>query len=336
MSTNVNADDASSIRATASQWLVRRDAGLTADEMVEFSEWRAAHPAHDAAVRAAERTARLLGRLGETAPADLWREVDELCDPRESRSSGLWPRWAGVLAAAACIAIVASLWFRAATQAPQSVTVAASERTLDLEDGSTLHLDAGSTVAFKFTPEQRRIDLRNGLVHFSVAKDPQRPFVVAAGDVLVQAVGTAFDVRYQAGAVQVDVTEGKVQVTAPSVRGEASPVLLAAGQGVTVSAARSTGGRPGMSDPDRTLSRRTLATPERLVFDQTPLADVIAQFNRASRVQIEIGDAELGSRPVGGTFNADQAEVFVSLLASAGDVRVERVSETHVILRRAQ
>src|SRR6185369_17858534 len=41
----------------------------------------------------------------------------------------------------------------------------------------------------------------------------------------------------------------------------------------------------------------------RLKFSDTPMSEVVAQFNRYSRMQLEIGDAELAARHVGGTFN---------------------------------
>src|SRR3546814_19688281 len=47
---------------------------------------------------------------------------------------------------------------------------------------------------------------------FQVAKDRARPFVVEVGDVRVRAVGTAFGVKRTAGGVDVQVTEGVVEV----------------------------------------------------------------------------------------------------------------------------
>ena len=43
--------------------------------------------------------------------------------------------------------------------------------------------------------DNRIVRLSRGEVNFDVAKDPHRPFVVYAGDGLVWAVGTAFNVR---------------------------------------------------------------------------------------------------------------------------------------------
>jgi len=58
------------------------------------------------------------------------------------------------------------------------------------------------------------VRLVRGEAHFTVAKNPARPFIVEAGGVAVRAVGTAFDVRHADGAIEVLVTEGKVHVRA--------------------------------------------------------------------------------------------------------------------------
>jgi transmembrane sensor len=51
---------------------------------------------------------------------------------------------------------------------------------------------------------------------------------------------------------------------------------------------------------------------------------------------MEIADSDLAHRSVGGNFDADNAESFINLLSTAGDVRVERVSATRVLLHKVQ
>jgi transmembrane sensor len=80
--------------------------------------------------------------------------------------------------------------------------------------------------------------------------------------------------------------------------------------------------------------REALSWQERkLVFAETPLRDVVAQFNRRNRLQLVLGDASLAERPVGGTFAADNVEGFVRLLEGSGTIAVERRDEMTVILR---
>ncbi len=71
------------------------------------------------------------------------------------------------------------------------------------------------------------------------------------------------------------------------------------------------------------------------LFNDTPLHEVIAQFNRRNAVQISLADAELAGRRFGGALALDQVEALLRLLTREGGVAVERRGETEIILRRA-
>ena len=80
--------------------------------------------------------------------------------------------------------------------------------------------------------------------------------------------------------------------------------------------------------------REALSWQERkLVFAETPLRDVVEQFNRRNRLQLVILDQELAARPVGGTFASDNIEGFLRLLEGSGVVTTERRGEWEVMLR---
>lgn len=325
----------SALLGQAAEFLARRDAGWTPAEAADFALWRATDPRHEAAVRRAETTRHLLQRLPE-APgvADLLAEVEALSRPRPVIRLQPWLRAAGALAAAAAVAF--GLW----TVVPRShstVTFAATagqHRTVDLTDGSTLLLNSGSEVDVRYEAAERRVNLRQGEVHFSVAKDAQRPFIVAAGPVRVRAVGTAFNVRLQPAAIEVIVTEGKVQVSRDEAAAD-TPLFLVAGESALIGSA-ATGPLPaGTILPPDALREKLAWQAPRLEFADAPLAEVVARFNRHSPVQLELGDPELATRRVGGTFDGNNAEAFANLLLATGDVRLERASPTRIILRPA-
>jgi transmembrane sensor len=71
----------------------------------------------------------------------------------------------------------------------------------------------------------------------------------------------------------------------------------------------------------------------RLVFVDTPLTEVVTQFNRRNAVQLVLADAALGSLPVGGSFRAENVEAFVRLLESGGEVVVDRSASDRLVLR---
>lgn len=327
------------INAAAADWLARREGGLDAAAAAEFARWRDGDPRHAAALRRAQATLHLLARLPETpAAAAMLAEVDALCAarPKVVPFATIW-KAALALAAAACLA--ALFWPAKSSVDGANATYATTEghhRTLNLPDGSTLVLNASSTVAVDFQAHGRHVQLQAGEAHFYVAKDATRPFYVSAGTVTVRAVGTAFNVRRQMDAVEVLVTEGRVQVSrdVPAGGPAAEPIFLVAGERAFID---------GVSVTNVAGYHRNAAAPAtigaparapRLMFNNTPLSDVVERFNRYSRVQMEIADPDLARRSVGGNFDADNAESFINLLSVAGDVRVERISETRVLLHK--
>ncbi len=324
-------DDA--LRQAAAVWLAQRDAGFSAAQAAAFERWRDADPRHAAALRRAEATQRLLARLPESPSAQaLLAEADALVAsrPRVIPFSTLWKSAAGLAAAAA----LAFAFFHPSSQLESAnaayTTAAGQHQSLNLPDGSTLVLSSASQVQVAFAPAERRVHLQHGEAHFYVAKDTSRPFIVSAGDVAVRAVGTAFNVRRHTAGVEVLVTEGKVQVTRTDTS-TPEPIFLVAGERAFVD------GLPAASlAADLPATERAADRAPRLMFNNTPLADVVERFNRYSRVQMEIADPDLAARAIGGNFDADNAESFINLLSAAGDVRIERVSPDRVLLHKAR
>lgn len=111
---------------------------------------------------------------------------------------------------------------RVATPAPVAmgdivVTTGMGEHSrLTLPDGTEVTLNALTTLRYNTMSEhgERRVDIV-GEAFFDVARDEKHPFVVHAGDLKVECLGTAFDVRnYEAeDNIAVVLSEGKVRVS---------------------------------------------------------------------------------------------------------------------------
>jgi ferric-dicitrate binding protein FerR (iron transport regulator) len=87
--------------------------------------------------------------------------------------------------------------------------------TVFLNDGSRVVLNSESSIEYKenFDVHERRISLQ-GEAYFIVAKDAERPFMVESRSVMVQALGTEFNVRSfeWEDEIAVGLVEGKVAV----------------------------------------------------------------------------------------------------------------------------
>lgn len=222
-----------------------------------------------------------------------------------------------------------------------TVRVIPSPERLTLEDGSVVELNHGGKLEIDFSSETRRVRLVRGEAHFTVTKNPARPFIVEANGVAVRAVGTAFNVRHSAVAVEVLVTEGQVQVersiavvaaSAPTPLAPA-PTALVAGERAIVDTTAPTAqlvvATVGPTEIAQALSWQGV----RLEFAELPLAEVVTEFNLRNRQQLVVDDATTGRLRVGGSFRADNVDGFVRLLEASFGVSAQRRADGALVLR---
>jgi transmembrane sensor len=220
-----------------------------------------------------------------------------------------WPRFAAAALVLVCLAGAAAIgWSRYNTY----VTQVGEERTISLPDGSVVQLNARSRLKVRYSDAQRTVELVEGQALFRVAKNPARPFVVMSGKTSVRAVGTQFDVDRKAESTVVTVVDGHVAVsnlngTTPSTA--ASLVMLAAGDQVSVSP--NAIATPKRTDP----SVATAWAQGQLIFDATPLSEVVRVVNRYNAKPLSIDDPKLLSLHISGTFATTDSAQIIQFLA---------------------
>jgi len=317
------------VERQAAAWVLRQDRTLTGAEQDEFLQWLAQDPRHGAALTRHRRNWDRLNLLAQWRPEHGPRPNRDLLAPVVPLNRRPVLRWfvaAGTLAAAAALAWGLLLRPPAPSAEPVSNLPVATIEQRTLEDGSTVDLNRGAQVAVMYTAGERRVCLERGEAHFTVAKDPARPFIVSAGGVDVRAVGTAFNVRLSAAAVEVLVTAGRVQVTEQeSAVASAPPVILDARQGTTVSRARVDPAPQIASLSERELAERLAWQPRLIDFTATPLQGIVDEFNRRNApYRLVIVDPDLARIQVSASLRSDNVEGFVRLLEAGFGVRTER------------
>lgn len=323
------------VARSAAEWLSRRDRGLTPAEQDAFTQWLGADPAHPAALRQHAAAFERMMTLYEWQPGQSPEPNPDLFVPPVRRR---W--WLGVAGLAAAAALVIGVALTSREPAPAAATVAAktylrvNERHA-LPDGSLVELNDGARIALRFTAGERRVQL-TGEGHFTVTPDATRPFVVEAGGATVRAVGTAFNVRLGAEAVEVLVTEGSVRVAPPpgataAEAGDAAALVEARHRAVIALSAAAV---PAVTPVQAAEIAEALAWQmPRLQFFDTPLGDAVAEFNARNPVQLVIAEAGLRDFKIGGTFAVDNVEGFVRLLELTCDLRSERRGREIVLTR---
>jgi transmembrane sensor len=342
----ITGPDAAAIEAAAAVWISRRDGGMTEAETAAFIHWLQQDARHAEVFAELDATWKSFNRLNVARPAGAIAPNPDLLAPRRRRSHrGLWA--AAALTAAAAVVFLALAWPRVPAPAglrQNLVTAVGVLQRTELPDGSVVQVNTDSEVDVQYTATERRVRLVRGEAHFTVAKNPARPFIVSAGQVAVRAVGTAFNVRMRSSAVEVLVTEGKVQVN-DSVQGGSlmmpqpggEPPVLAAGKRAVIPTQAVTGRAAAAvttvapAEVDRALAWQQ----RRLEFYDVPLREVVAEFNRYNTHQIVIDDSRLLEQRFTSTYRPDGWPEFVRLLETTYHVAAER-DEGRTILRLAK
>ncbi len=305
-------------RAAAAAWVARLH-GPNRTQQVEagFFRWLADDPEHAAAFELMtetwEKSALLRPRPAQRVAASV----------RAGFRVSL-PRAALATVVAAVLAIIGTLFY---TRSDAVATGVGELRTLVLDDGTRLYLNANSRVQIHYDRRARRVNLELGEALFEVARRPDWPFVVTAGGREIRALGTSFIVRRDEQDVVVTLMEGKVTVK-PEQR--VKPFVLSPGQRLTLGGA----GSPKIDRPP--LERVTAWKRGQVSLDDTPLADAVAEMNRYSRQRLVIDDPAAAAIRVSGIFIAGDSANFAMAVAKAYHLNVKQESPELIVLSSAR
>lgn len=316
------------LTAQAAEWLSRRQDGpLAPEERRRFEAWLDASPHHAVAYARVEASWERARRL-RAAPAAVRT-------PRDPRGRA---GWQAAIAAVLLLAVGFSAWL---WSRPDSYRTDIGERRLlTLDDGSRVELNTRSSLRVEFSGQKREVHLLEGEALFQVAGDPERPFVVMAGNASVRALGTEFNVRVrEREVVEVTVTEGVVEVDGllpeKLEQGDAAKVpsrTFAAGDAAIVGFGAVA---PLALDPEA-VKQRTAWRRDVIELRGETLEQAVVEFNRYRAVPLVIGDARIASIRVGGTFGTSESEKFLDSLQSGLGIEAVTGARGRIYLVSAQ
>ena len=321
-------ETAEAIEQRAAEWVARLDrSGADPRAQAELAAWLADDERRRGAFFRAQAAWHMLDRASVLRGGQLADELDPVTATQDPEAADLQPGgawmsrrhmlWGGAAAAASIAAVVTgvSLW----TGRAEHIETAIGEiRRVPLKDGSLIAVNTATRLAVELRPEVRQVALVDGEAWFHVARDSARPFVVEAGQVRVQAIGTAFSVRRSTSGADVQVTEGMVEVW--SVGDETNRRRVPAGSRMFVG--DSAGPQriiEASADIDRSLSWRS----GQLIFDGDTLGQAAAEFNRYNAVQVRIEDPALSGERFVGRFRTNEPEAFARAAATILDAHAD-------------
>jgi transmembrane sensor len=358
--------DRARIAEEAADWVFRIEEDSTPACKAEFVRWIQRSPEHMDEFLLARTTVAELSKLDAQHQIDInallaapGAEVVALSERAEPPFDGddsvlrLAPsRRQGrlqVAALAACAVLAAGLWFALSHSRDTYATRVGEQRTVKLDDGSFVFLNTHSRVRVRFSDKEREVQLLEGEALFDVAHSPSRPFRVRTRTALIEAVGTQFNVYQRANGTAVTVLEGRVRVSPerselarpqPAERTDAigrgaqstqdssepTPKLLAAGEEALVKA-------DGQVMNQNSSTTAVAWRERKLIFNDAPLGEIVAEFNRYNRLELRIEDSALAGQRLTGTFAADRPQALLGFLATDRDMQVEWQSGDTVVIR---
>jgi transmembrane sensor len=319
------------LAARASEW---HEILHAADESqrAEFVAWLKASPLHVKEYLEIAYTDRALDHIDAQRLHDVDAMLAQLggtlpLKSEEAESVGHARRrftlWALGLAASVALGVFTILALYQKFHSQTFVTRIGEQRTLQLADTSMVTLNTDSDIKVRLDDQTRNIELRRGEAWFKVAHDAHRPFLVKTQSATIQAVGTQFNVYEQPDGTQVTVLEGRVKVSSAS-----DTQSLGAGEEAQVSSDGKIQ-RNAKADVLKTMAWRE----RRLVFSETPLEEIVREFNRYNPTQhLSLRDISPGSHHFNGIFDATDPESLAALLSKEPDLIVER-RDSEIIIR---
>lgn len=221
-----------------------------------------------------------------------------------------------ITAAAAAVAVLClmgwSAYYMFAPIPLQTVSTLAETRSITLPDQTVIVLNRYSSLTYpeRFRGKERRVQLK-GEAYFEVSKDAGHPFKVEAEDVMVQVLGTHFNVEAYPEDTQVKTTllEGSVAVSLISQTDER--LVLSPNESAIYN----------KDKKSLTLQTETDAAEEivwqngTLLFKSVPLQEIARQLSNAFHTDIRIESADLQNYRMTATFSdGETLEEILSLL----------------------
>ncbi|WP_212005418.1 FecR family protein [Chitinophaga sp. HK235] len=176
-----------------------------------------------------------------------------------------------------------------------------------LPDNSLVVLNSHSIIryALGFTDTVRMVNL-SGEAWFDVTSHPDKPFIVAVGDVRVQVLGTAFNVRQSEEKISVMVKSGVVRMS----RGDSSILVKAGQEGIYNIAGKELGLTGG------SFNGNQMGYATRIFnFENITLKEIVAQLEKAYGIKVILENKALENCTMSSSFENKPIEYVFDVIS---------------------
>ncbi|GEP88740.1 FecR family protein [Chitinophaga terrae (ex Kim and Jung 2007)] len=255
-------------------------------------------------------TDQLDAQQQEALQQQMYGQIDQAIASQSKGGRGLFIRYRYLVAAAAMLLLViagGALYYSRKQPAAQPIVMATATgnniaRKVKLPDGSLMWLNANSKVKFEQgrTADSKREVWISGEAYFEVQQQTNLPFLVHAGDITVQVLGTSFNVDAYESAklVAVTVNSGKVAVN----RDQSQKAVLLPDEQLVYDLSNASFVKKQVSAKDMVTW-----TTGQLIFKKQLFKDIAARLERRYNVHIEFDNEEVANGLLTASFDEQVA-----------------------------
>lgn len=300
----------------AAEWRARLDSGEVSVEA--FEHWRQADTQHAVAFARIARTWRDIGDLTPVQVSNLETlMMRERATPAARPPSALWSRRAAALALLGIgVAGGAVYWNRESDPLHHETIGIGERRVMSFADRIKVDINTGSVVYWRESGKHLDIWLKKGELALGVQSGGLQPKLFVGDYTFLPEIGQ-MNARMTIGSLNMAVIKGAVTVLdrlgkTLSVIGERNRAIITPAS-ISIS-------------PASALYLEGLEAWRNgiILFRDTPLSEAVAEFNRYLIRKIFITDRSLAGLRIGGRFMANDPDTFLSAVALAFPVKVER------------
>lgn len=211
------------------------------------------------------------------------------------------------------------------------------QQALRLADHSEIHMGGNTDIVVNDAAHFRSVLLQNGEIYTTVHHDDRRPFRVIVGHLVVDDIGTAYNVSKHGSTINIAVLEGQLRLyQGDDGIGWGDPILDQPGIHLRAPITMGPGdlARVEQLDDGTVVVNKTHAGQDvanqraewregHMIASQQRLDEVVWEFDRYNRVQIVIDDPEVGKVPYGGALSLANVEGLIRACRDQYGIRVE-------------
>lgn len=203
-----------------------------------------------------------------------------------------------------------------------------------LPDGSAVTLNSHSKIIFPkhFKGEIREVTI-TGEAFFDVKPNPEKPFVINAGEARIRVLGTSFNVSAypENEKVEVVVETGRVEVEhkeADSVA-KKQKILLTRGEKGTLLE------KENKLQKSLNTDRNYMAWKTRnLVFEETPMSQVISHLKKTYRINIEVNDEDINKMLLTAEFDKKPVDFILNVVQLTFDLNLTQENNRYILSKK--